>query len=125
MSIAWSRRPITSWGRVSRGMQTTTRPRFRDALPECLAPNGAVSGTSALPLGLARSYGDSCLNSRGRLVDMTALDRVIDFDAGSGLFRAEAGLSLSAVLSLVVPRGYFLPTTAGNAFRHPGRRRGQ
>ncbi len=107
---------MTSWGRVARGTQVTTRPRFRDLLPATLEANGALSGTSVLPLGLARSYGDSCLNSEGRLVDMTGLDRVIAFDAGTGILRAEAGVSLSALLSLVVPRGYFLPTTPGTRF---------
>ena len=116
MSVVWNHRPVSSWGRVTRGRQLTTRPRFRDSLPKSLEPCAETEAATILPLGLARSYGDSCLNSTGRLVDMTSLDRVIDFDPEAGRLRAEAGLSLSAALSLIVPQGWFLPTTPGTRF---------
>jgi L-gulonolactone oxidase len=69
-----------------------------------------------LAVGLRRSYGDSCLNSAGVLVDMQGLDRFIAFNAETGVLRAEAGVSLSEVLRLVVPKGWFLPTSPGTRF---------
>ena len=66
-----------------------------------------------LPHGLGRSYGDSCLNDGGWLLDTTPLDRLIAFDADTGLLRCEAGVSLADILTVVVPRGWFLPVVPG------------
>lgn len=101
-----------SWGRVARGTQLLARPRFGDELPALVAPGG----DRALICGLRRSYGDTCLNRGGRLIDATGLDRVIAFDAATGVLRAEAGLPLSDLLRLTVPHGWFVPTTPGSRF---------
>ena len=75
------------------------------------SPNGAI-----LCQGLARSYGDACLNDNGTLVVTTALDRFIAFDAVSGVLRCEAGVSLAEILRVFVPRGWFLPVLPGTSF---------
>ena len=71
---------------------------------------------SLLPGGLARSYGDSCLNEGATLLTTTRLDHLIDFDRGSGVLRCEAGTSLAQILEIVVPAGWFLPVVPGTAF---------
>jgi L-gulonolactone oxidase len=50
------------------------------------------------------------------LIEMCGLNRFISFDPANGVLRAEAGVNLSNILSLVVPRGWFLPTTPGTRF---------
>ena len=104
---------ITSWGRVVRASHRVARPRFADELPALITASAAGP---ALPIGLRRSYGDSALNPDGRVIDMTGLDRVIAFDRETGIMRAEAGLSLSQALQILVPAGWFLPTTPGTRF---------
>ena len=66
-----------------------------------------------LPYGQGRSYGDCCLNDGGKLLRTGGLDRFISFDAGSGLLRCEAGVTLGEILRLMVPRGFFLPVVPG------------
>lgn len=63
--------------------------------------------------GSGRSYGDSCLNPNGHLLLTRGLDRFIQFDPSSGVLRCEAGVTLSEILQLVVPQGWFLPVTPG------------
>lgn len=65
-----------------------------------------------MPRGCGRSYGDSCLNAGGTLVDCTGLDRFIDLGT-DGMLRCEAGVTLAEVLDVVVPRGWFLPVVPG------------
>ena len=108
-----TRADVLSWGRVHRRPQRIAAPRFSDQLL-ALINDGASS--TRLVTGLRRSYGDSCLNSDGAIIDMSGLDRFIAFDAASGALRAEAGASLSQILALTVPRGWFLPTTPGTRF---------
>jgi len=69
-----------------------------------------------LPRGLGRSYGDSCLNSNGILIDTTGLDKIIAFNNKTGLIRCEAGISFAEILEFLVTRGYFLPTTPGTKY---------
>ena len=71
---------------------------------------------SMLPYGNGRSYGDSCLNDGGTLLDMRGLNRILDFDRSTGILRCEAGVLLADILSLVVPMGWFLPVTPGTRF---------
>ncbi len=106
-------RRIESWGRVVRPLQEIAQPSFREQLPRLM---DARNKQSVLPTGLHRSYGDSNLNTSGRLIDMSRLDRVIAFDVENGILRAEAGLSLGDVLRLTVPYGWFLKTTPGTRF---------
>jgi FAD/FMN-containing dehydrogenase len=106
---------ILSWGRVLRARHAVARPRWRDELPG-LIEEGTDAGRKLLGIGLRRSYGDSGLNPDGAVVDMTGLDRAIAFDPETRLLRAEAGMSLDAVLQLMVLRGFFLPVTPGTRF---------
>jgi len=108
------RADVTSWGRAVRRRQLVAGPAFRDEIGALL---GARSrGASCLAVGLRRSYGDSCLNSDGVLIETARLNRFMAFDPGAGTLRAEAGASLTDILSLVVPHGLFLPTTPGTRF---------
>ena len=105
--------PMTSWGRLTRHRSARARPAFLDEVPALI---DKAATTPLLGIGLGRSYGDSGLNADGRILDMTALDNVIAFDTSTGVIRAQAGLTLSALLRITVPRGYFLPTTPGTRF---------
>lgn len=104
-----------SWGRINRGAVSLARPRFLDEISP-LASAARLAGSTLLATGLGRSYGDSGLNFGHAAIDMTGLDRVIAFDAETGVLRGEAGLSLSEVIRRVVPAGWFLPTTPGTRF---------
>ncbi len=66
-----------------------------------------------LPFGLGKSYGDSCLNENGVLLDTANLNRFISFDKENGIVRAECGVTLSQVLDLITPHGFFLAATPG------------
>lgn len=47
---------------------------------------------------------------------MRGLDRILAFDAETGLLRAEAGLSLNALMQLLAPRMFFPATCPGTRF---------
>lgn len=69
-----------------------------------------------LAYGNGRSYGDSCLNDQGALIDTRNLDEVFFFDRETGLLTCGAGLMLDRLLELVVPAGWFPPVTPGTSF---------
>jgi len=63
--------------------------------------------------GLGRSYGDSAQNGGGDVAELTGLDGVSKFDQQSGRITVQAGLSLDALMRLVVPIGWFVPVSPG------------
>jgi len=69
-----------------------------------------------LPHGNGRSYGDVCLNDEGALLAARSLDRFISFDPVAGTLVCEAGVTLSEILDLIVPCGWFLPVTPGTKY---------
>jgi FAD/FMN-containing dehydrogenase len=107
------RTDVLSWGRTTREPQRVAAPRFRDELQDLI---GDVGDATKLAIGMRRSYGDSCLNGAGALIDMRGLDRFMRFEPDTGVLCAEAGVGFSDILRLVVPRGWFLPTTPGTRF---------
>jgi FAD/FMN-containing dehydrogenase len=101
-----------SWGRYPQVAPCQVIPVFwRDEMPDL-----ASLETSILPYGYGRSYGDSCLNEGGVMLDVSHLRRFLAFDEERGLLRCEAGVTLEEILELVVPRGWFLSVTPGTKF---------
>src|SRR6202158_636703 len=86
---------------------------WNDQVPEIL--RDAAPG-SLLPYGLGRSYGDSCLNNGRELIDCRRLNRILGFDESTGMLRCESGVSLSDIIDVFLPKGWFLPVTPGTRF---------
>ncbi|MDT8342058.1 MAG: FAD-binding oxidoreductase [Longimicrobiales bacterium] len=98
------------WGRLQ---PEADRVRALGSPPDLSAGGG--DGT-LLPFGNGRSYGDVCMNGAGVLLDTRARRGVLAFDEKAGVLRAEAGILLSEVLDVIVPKGWFLPVTPGTRF---------
>jgi FAD/FMN-containing dehydrogenase len=69
-----------------------------------------------LPFGNGRSYGDSCLNTGGALIECGNLDRFLSFDVDKGIIRCESGVQFAQILDLVVPTGWIIPAMPGTRF---------
>jgi len=105
---------MCSWGRYPKiAHQHVHKPAWNDQVPDVLET--AASG-SLLPYGLGRSYGDSCLNADRELIDCRRLNRILGFDEATGMLRCESGVSLSDIIDVFLPKGWFLPVTPGTRF---------
>ncbi len=65
--------------------------------------------------GLGRAYGDGAQNAGGRVVETTNV-RDFHLDPETGIVRASAGASIDALMRDLVPRGFFVPVTAGTRY---------
>ena len=112
-------RSYRAWGRAHRFAHAVARPRFADEAASLLAaPDGPAS---VLTYGMGRSYGDSCLNRDGGLIDARGLDRFVAFDRETGLLEVEGGVTLADILRVLDgarpgERRWFLPVTPGTKF---------
>ncbi len=101
-----------SWGRYPKYEAHLVPQHWQQDFPANIA--GLHNG--ALPVGMGRSYGDSCLLKDGNLVVTTGMNRLLSFDETTGLLTAEAGVTLAQILDFCVPRGFFLPVTPGTKY---------
>jgi len=104
-------RVVSSWGNVIHASHALYDLRARDDRFPQVATHATV-----LPFGNGRSYGDSCLNVGGALLQTRSLDRFIAFDHDTGVLACESGVLLADILRLVVPQGWFLAAVPGTCY---------
>jgi FAD/FMN-containing dehydrogenase len=99
---------LTGWGRVPSVDAREIRSENLTAITEHVP----------LTRGLGRAYGDAALPARGDPVVAASplADRILAFDAATGLLHAEAGFSLDQLYRVFLPRGWFTPVTPGTRF---------
>lgn len=112
--MRWNKTEVTGWGRALRGEVEVARPERARALAEL------VTASPAPALGQRRSYGDVALNDGGRAVDMTRLDRIIAFDATTGLLEVEAGAPIGVLGQVLTAQGWIPPVMPGTGFATVG-----
>lgn len=101
---SWGRYPKSHPGRV-------INLNWMDQIPDFNLLEGSI-----LAYGLGRSYGDSCLNNNGTLLDTSGLNRFIQVDFENGIIEAYAGITLADILKILIPNGWFLSVTPGTKF---------
>ncbi|MEM6262548.1 MAG: FAD-binding oxidoreductase [Bacteroidota bacterium] len=67
-----------------------------------------------LARGNGRCYGDAALSTT--IFSTLKLNKILSFDPTSGVMACQAGVLLSSILEVVVPKGFFLPVTPGTKF---------
>src|ERR1043166_7494030 len=110
---AAARQEVYAWGRLEPREHVVVPASFVDEMIDALRANDK---RPLLCRGLGRSYGDVGFNTDGYLLDMTRAHHFLAADCQAGLVRAEAGLSLDALLRVCVPRGWCLPVSPGTKF---------
>jgi FAD/FMN-containing dehydrogenase len=99
-----------SWGRLPGARQASATLWARtDPLP-------LHAGTTVLPYGQGRSYGDSCLNPDGLVLATHRLNRFIAFDPVAGTISCESGTTLAEIVDVCLPKGWFLPVVPGTQY---------
>ncbi|HYC37459.1 MAG TPA: FAD-binding oxidoreductase [Usitatibacter sp.] len=101
----------SSWGRYPRVDEDRRLVSWEGDVRAALA-----SRRPLLARGLGRSYGDSCLNEGGTVIELAGMDRFLAFDATHGLLSCEAGASLDDVIAFALPRGWFPAVVPGTRF---------
>ncbi len=112
--MRWKSTEYRGWGRVRSATGDVARPERSRALDEVLAE---ATGPA---IGMGRSYGDAGLNSGGRAIDMTRLDRMLGFDPATGVLEVEAGARIGDIARAFAPRRWLPAVMPGTGFATVG-----
>ena len=66
--------------------------------------------------GGGRSYNDAALNGGGILLDMSAMNRILEWDSATGVVRCEPGVTLQNLWEKVLPDGWWPPVVSGTMY---------
>ncbi|MDH5452017.1 MAG: FAD-binding oxidoreductase [Paracoccaceae bacterium] len=112
--MRWKTTDYSGWGRALKATGEIARPERMSALSDIL------SAEMAPAIGMLRSYGDAALNSSGRAIDMTRLDRMLSFDPKTGVLDVEAGARIGEIAAAFAPRGWLPAVMPGTGFATVG-----
>lgn len=70
-------------------------------------------GLTVTARGTGLSYNDVSLNGGGIALDMSGMDKILEWDPASGVVRSEAGVTLEQLWKRVEPDGWWPPVVSG------------
>ncbi|MEQ9398232.1 MAG: FAD-binding oxidoreductase [Longimicrobiales bacterium] len=103
---------LEGWGMASRARSLVYRPLDAGEVAEAITDAGR-RGLTVTARGGGLSYGDAALNQGGAVLDVRALDRILDFDPHRGIVRAEAGVTIEQLWKAALPHGWWPPVVPG------------
>ncbi len=113
---------LDGWGMVASSMGYVYAPSTIAGIREVLEV-ARQSGRPVCPRGSGYSYGDTALSAENVVVDLTRMNRILDWDPVSGVIRLEPGVTIRDLWRHVLPDGWWpavvpgamYPTIAGCA----------
>ena len=100
------------WGMADRSHGWVYRPRNAGEVTNCLQ-HARDKGLTVAHRGAGLSYGDVALNGGGAIIDLSALDSVLRFDADAGHITVGAGCTYETLWKTTLPDGWWPPVVPG------------
>lgn len=104
--------PVQAWGRASQGMSHVYRPNTPEGVHQ-LFELAVERGLSIGMRGGGNSYGDAAMNDENILLDLSRMNRILDWDPAEGRIRLEPGVTLAQLWQYIVGDGWWPPVVTG------------
>ena len=103
---------LDNFGHSLRAPGYVFRPRSEADIAEAFQL-ARKTGLTIAVRGAGRSYNDASLNGGGIVLDMSSMNRILEWDAAGGRMTAEPGLTLQELWQTVEPQGWWPPVVSG------------
>src|SRR5512138_988881 len=106
---------LENFGHSLRAPSYRFRPTRAEEIREvfCLAEQNGITVTAR---GAGRSYNDAALNGGGVMLDLSAMNKILEWDPATGVVRCEPGVTLEQLWQRVEPDGWWPPVVSGTMF---------
>jgi FAD/FMN-containing dehydrogenase len=103
---------LENFGHSMRAPSYCLRPKTTDEIYEAFQL-ARKSGLTVTLRGAGRSYNDAALNGGGIVLDLSGMNRIVEWDAATGVVCCEAGVTLEQLWHRVLPDGWWPPVVSG------------
>jgi decaprenylphospho-beta-D-ribofuranose 2-oxidase len=103
---------LENFGHSLRAASYLYQPENKDEI-EAIFKFAKQSGLKICLRGAGRSYNDAALNGAGIVMDLTKMNKILDWNQDSGLITAEPGVTLEKLWNIVLPDGWWPPVVSG------------
>lgn len=110
--VAWREEFVAGWGGAVGGVARVTRPVTVAEVRDVLTTADREKSPIALR-GSGCSYGDASMNTGGRVLDLSRMDRILDFDAATGVARVEPGVCIRDLWRMGIRHGWWPAVVPG------------
>jgi len=103
---------LENFGHSLKAQSYLVQPRAADEIYETfrLAKRDGLTVTAR---GAGRSYNDAAMNGGGIVLDLSAMDKILEWDPATGQVRCEPGVTLRQLWQHILPDGWWPPVVSG------------
>jgi FAD/FMN-containing dehydrogenase len=112
MGLSWANEMVRSWGMVASGRCDVLRPTTTAPIVQALREVAASGGCLGLR-GAGCSYGDASINTGGKLLDLSGMNKILSFDDQTGEAVVEPGVTIRQLWRYSIERGYWPAVVPG------------
>ncbi len=105
---------VPAWGGASNGLGYVYRPVSLEQL-QATYQQARQSGRSIGLRGTGNSYGDATLNSNNITLDMSRMNRILDWNPESGRIQVEPGVSIQRLWEYTIEDGWWPTVVPGTS----------
>ena len=112
MNVPWNDEYVRGWGMAVGGAGRVLRPTDAEQLASAFEDVRKRGGTIALR-GSGCSYGDAALRTGGHVLDLSRMNRILDFDPIAGVARCEPGVTIRDLWRTSIQYGFWPKVVSG------------
>src|SRR5690242_20438196 len=106
MTLPTLRAELTNWSKSVHSPCLVVHAHNAAEIAEALA-FACTEGLSVIAHGAGHSYTDAALNTRGLVLDLTPMHRILAWDAARGIMQVEPGVTLRQVVQVAAQDGWW------------------
>ncbi|MCE2503595.1 MAG: FAD-binding oxidoreductase [Chlorobi bacterium] len=107
--------PVFGWGMSTSAAGYVFRPSTLEGIREVLTLARRTNRSVGFR-GAGRSYGDAAINAENIVLDLTRMNRILDWNPKTGLVKVEPGVTIKQLWESILPDGWWPAVVPGTMF---------
>jgi len=103
---------VEGWGMAVGAAGYVYSPQTVEGVAEALE-TARAAGVPVVMRGTGCSYGDAALRAESVVLDISGLDRVLDWNPQAGIIEVETGVTIETIWRLAIGHGWWPPVVTG------------